>query len=386
MSPLGKLTLALLGLRLFGANGFFIGLFLGHLLIDKTFVIRRIENEINLLDDIIRVKLPYKYYRYYNRLDGNVWGKIWGAVLGSLLFGCWGFILLTALGQVAFDMPKNADIRRFKKNTDHFFDNHWGKVLGFIVGFVLESPVLIFVGLVLGFIFDYQRLEGAKLLPFECFNRYFQKINPLKLWRHAQGGEHKKYLETMAALAAKVVKANSKISARERDAFRQVFAVKEEKDSFVKEVFENAKKHAANVEKYAAVLETLTRGNENLKEVSLENLFKIAAADAAIGREQMRVLKEIAQIINLDDRKFAELKLRFKPKPINEKLRQSCDVLGVDYDAPLAEVKAKWKKMIVIYHPDKMGEASEEELKIATARMAEINLAYQEIVKIKGKK
>ncbi len=386
MSPLGKLTLALLGLRLFGADGFFSGLFLGHILIDKTFIIRKIENEINRLDDIIRVRLPYKYYRYYNRLDGNVWGKLWGAVLGALLFGFWGFVLLLVVGQVVFDMPKNADIRRAKKNTDHFFDNNWGKILGFIIGFILQSTILIFVGLVLGALADYQRLEGAKLLPFECLNRYFQKINPLKLWRHAQGGEHKKYLEIMAALAAKVVKANAKISAREKAAFRQVFAVKEDRDSLVKDVFETPKRHAASVEKYAIVLEELTRGNESLKEVSLENLFKIAAADASIGREQMRILKQVAQIINLDGRIFAELKLRFKPKPVNDKLRQCCDVLGVDIDAPLSEIKARWKKMIVIYHPDKMGEASEEELKVATARMAEINLAYQEIVKIKGKK
>ena len=78
MSPLGKLTLALFGLKLFGADGFFIGLFLGHMFIDKTYAIRKIEKYISHLDDIIRVKLPYKYYRYYNRLDGNIWGKIWG--------------------------------------------------------------------------------------------------------------------------------------------------------------------------------------------------------------------------------------------------------------------------------------------------------------------
>ena len=66
MSPLGKLTLALIGLRFFGLNGLLIGLFLGHMLIDKTYIIRKIERMINRADDAIRVKLPYKYYRYYN--------------------------------------------------------------------------------------------------------------------------------------------------------------------------------------------------------------------------------------------------------------------------------------------------------------------------------
>ena len=33
MAPLGKFTLSVIGLRLFGAAGFFWGMFLGHLLL-----------------------------------------------------------------------------------------------------------------------------------------------------------------------------------------------------------------------------------------------------------------------------------------------------------------------------------------------------------------
>lgn len=386
MSPLGKLTLALIGLRLWGANGFFIGLFLGHMLIDKTYVIRNVEKQINRLDDQIRVKLPYKYYRYYNRLDGNIWGKIWGAILGTLLFGFWGFVLFFIAGQVIFDMPQNTKIRKIKKKTDHFFDNHWGKFLGAVIGFVLESPVLIFVGLILGFVADYQRLEGAKLMPFASLSRYWQKINPLKLWRHAQSGEHRKYLEVMAALAALIAEADGKVSEKEAAMFRQVFAVKPEQESLVAEIFGNRKKHSGTFDKYALQLEKLTKDNEDLKESSIENLFRIAAADEVIKEEELRLLKQTSRIINLDERVFARLKRRFTPKPVDKKLSNCYDVLGVPYDASLPEIKAKWKKLIVIYHPDKLNEASEEEIKIATLRMTEINLAYQEIVKTKGKK
>lgn len=87
MSPLGKLTLALIGLRLLGIDGLLLGLFIGHMFVDKTYVIRNIEKQLNHLDDIIRIKLPYKYYKYYNRLDGNIWGKIWCGIVGLLLFG-----------------------------------------------------------------------------------------------------------------------------------------------------------------------------------------------------------------------------------------------------------------------------------------------------------
>ena len=93
MSPLGKFTLALLGLRIFGASGFFWGLFLGHILIDRTKVIKNLEKQLSIVDDNIRLFLPYKYYRYYNVIDGNFWGKLWGLILGSILFGFHGFIV-----------------------------------------------------------------------------------------------------------------------------------------------------------------------------------------------------------------------------------------------------------------------------------------------------
>jgi DnaJ like chaperone protein len=98
------------------------------------------------------------------------------------------------------------------------------------------------------------------------------------------------------------------------------------------------------------------------------------------------LLKKIAKIINLGDREFARLKKQFKPNSISKKLMVSYDVLGVAYDASIEEIKARWKQLIIIYHPDKLVNATEKEMKIATKRMAEINLAYKEIVKAKGKK
>ena len=386
MSPLGKLTIALIGMRLFGLDGLLIGLFLGHMFIDKTYIIRYIEKQISHLDDIIRIKLPYKYYRYYNRLDGNIWGKIWGGILGFILYGVVGFVLLFIAGQVIFDMPKNAKVRKIKKKIDHFFDNNWGKILGGVIGFVLQSAILIFVGIILGFIADYHRLEGAKMIQFNVLRNYWQKINPLKLWRDVQVGEHRRYLEVMAALSALIVEVDGKINEKERKRFCQIFAVKPEQKSFVYEIFENKQKHKFSLEKYSDMLEGLTRNNESLKDVSMENLFKMASADESISESEMRLLKKIAKIIGLEDRSFARLKKQFKPNPISKKLMSAYDVLGVSYDADMSEIKARWKKLIVIYHPDKLANASEKEMKIATKRMTEINLAYQEIVKAKGKK
>lgn len=61
MAPLGKFTLSVIGLRLFGAAGFFWGMFLGHLLIDHSLVGKWIENRLSELDDNVRLLLPYGF-------------------------------------------------------------------------------------------------------------------------------------------------------------------------------------------------------------------------------------------------------------------------------------------------------------------------------------
>lgn len=134
MSPLGKFTLALLGLRFFGAEGFFIGLFLGHMLIDRTLVITALEKRLSLLDDNIRLMLPYKIYRYYNRIDGNFWGKIWGMLFGSLLYGVNGFILFFIVGHFVFDTPNSHHARKFRKELDFFLTITGAKSAGLFWG------------------------------------------------------------------------------------------------------------------------------------------------------------------------------------------------------------------------------------------------------------
>ena len=163
-------------------------------------------------------------------------------------------------------------------------------------------------------------------------------------------------------------------------------SVKDDSTSPVSAIFNNKKKHQAGLEKYADILEGLTRDNDDLKESSLENLFKIAAAEETIQKAQADILKHVADVINLDEKVFARLTEQFTPKPIDKKLAAAYDLLGVSHDANLKEIKAKWKSLIMIYHPDNLGEVSEKEIKLANKKMTEINLAYQKIVKAKGKK
>ena len=161
MTPLGKLTLAIIGLRLFGALGFFWGMFLGHVLIDRTLVKTYLKQKLNQIDDNIRLMLPFHFYRYYNYLIDQVLGKLWGAVLGGLTFGWTGIAVLGVIGHFLFDCKHCKNCKELRYSFEDFWNKNLGKIAGGLIGFTLKNKVLLFIGVILGFFFDSFRLEGG---------------------------------------------------------------------------------------------------------------------------------------------------------------------------------------------------------------------------------
>lgn len=373
MAPLGKLTLAIIGLRLFGADGFFVGLIIGHFAIDRTHLIISLQRRLSILDDNIRLMLPYKYYHYYNQIDGSFWGKLWGAVLGFVLFGLYGMIFLFSLGHFVFDTPKSRHAKYYREMFENFWDKNWGKIIGAVTGFVLASKLVLFCGIIIGFFADYHRLEK----PWNF------KFNPLKLWKYSHEARHVAFVRSVAGLAAKVAKADGVVSENEIRTFRKLFDITENDHSVVAKVFNEARKTSKGYSVFIKPLLKITKDNLDLKENIIDNLFQIARADADIKPQELDLLSKIAAELELPQGNFEMIKKLYLPTPKDVKMQNCYDVLGIICTATAAEVKARWKELIVENHPDRIQSegGSEQEIELATAKMAEINRAYQEIMK-----
>jgi DnaJ-domain-containing protein 1 len=61
-------------------------------------------------------------------------------------------------------------------------------------------------------------------------------------------------------------------------------------------------------------------------------------------------------------------------------------VLEVDPQASEDEIEAAYRRQIAQYHPDKVAGAAKEIRELADKRASEINAAYDQIQKIRGKK
>lgn len=383
MSPFGKFCLAVLGLRIFGAEGFFIGLVLGHLLIDRTVLIKKFKAALSTLDDNIRIMLPYKYYRYYNRLDGNFWGKLLGGLLGGILYGIDGFIVLFILGHYLFDTPKSHHAGEFRRQADIFIDKNLAKIVGAVFGFVCQSPILMFAGIVIGFFIDYYRIEQASMFPFDLLRGFWLRCNPLKWWVNSKEARHVAYVQAVSGLAVIVAKADGNISENEIRVFKKLFIVTENENSRAAKIFKNAKISDKDLQSYANQLKLLTENNLSLKESVIDNLFKVASADCQVTEKEFWLLRQIADMIELPEGNFNVICNIYRPRDKSATTNCFYEVLGVPANAADAEIKRRWKELIVKYHPDRLQSrgASVEEIAVSTQRMAEINNAYQVIMK-----
>ena len=386
MFPIGKFTLSILGLRFFGAMGFFWGMFIGHLLVDRTILRKIIKQYISTIDDNIRIMLPYSFYKYYTRIENNIFGILIGSILGALTFGFPGFIVFFLLGHIMFDMPDNIYVGRFRSVFETFWNKHWGKIFGVLIGLSLKNNLIVVIGVILGFIVDSYRLNGkTPKINLNFITHFWSRVNLLKLYLHSAQAREFALIQAMSGLSAKIAKADGKVSENEIHIFKKMFELDYNENSKIADIFNRAKSTTSGYEKFAKQLSLIAKDNLELKENIIENLFKIASADGYPTHEQLNILKNTAYIIDLPNGNYEIIEEEYTPRPTTSSspLQTYYDILGVSPTAGDTEIKARWKVLIMQYHPDHAAAlgAQKEEIEMLTTRMAEINDAYQRIMK-----
>lgn len=379
MTPIGKLTLAIIGARLFGINGLLWGMLLGHIIIDRTLVKKIIKRKLSELDDDIRILLPYRLFCIYSQIHDNCLGKIWGSLVGGLTFGWNGLIIFFMVGHFLFDSRRNHIGREFRYAFEDFWNRNLVKLAGGIIGFSLQQHFLVFLGIIIGFLIDEYRIERSFSSRFKT--KFWSKLNILKLALRSNQAKDVSFIQSMAGLSAKIAKADGVVSENEIKVFKKIFCA--ERNPKVARIFNNAKQTTDGYESYAKQLKILSQNNLDMKESIIENLFKIAIADGDIGAEEQKIFDTIAEIIEIPLGNYTIIKNRFITPPKDEKTSNDYEILGVFYNASNKEIKKRWIELINTYHPDKIQASggSEAEIIAATEKMAAINSAYEHIMK-----
>ncbi len=185
----------------------------------------------------------------------------------------------------------------------------------------------------------------------------------------------------MIALGAKMAKADGVVTEDEIAAFKQVFHVPDHELSGVARVFNLAKKDTAGFDSYARQMAKLFEPHSVILEDVLDGLFHIAKADNAYHPGEHGFLREVAEIFGFSHAEFARIRARHVAEADDPYI-----ILGLAHDASPEEIKRRYRQLVREYHPDRHIAAGvpEEMIEIATARLSQVNEAYDKIMREKA--
>ncbi len=186
----------------------------------------------------------------------------------------------------------------------------------------------------------------------------------------------------MIALSAKMAKADGVVTPDEVVAFQELFEIPESEARNVSRLYNLAKQDVAGYETYAAKMATLCGNGEAnclVLEDILDGLFHIAKADGVLHEKEQAFLARIAEIFLIGDEHFDRIIARHT----YETRRDPYAILGIASDAPIEDIKKRYRKLVSEAHPDRLiaRGVPEEFLAIANDRMAALNTAYAAIEK-----
>lgn len=237
----------------------------------------------------------------------------------------------------------------------------WGKIIGGAAGLALGGPIGALIGLGVGAAVD-ATVEGVAE-PDDQTRQITFTIGVI-------------------ALAAKMAKADGQVTREEVNAFKQVFKVPPNEMVNVGRVFDMARKHTAGFDAYAQQIATLMRGNRAVLSDLLDALFFIANADGELHPNELNYIRVVAKIFGFAPEEIEALVERHAGSAPDSPYA----VLGVAPDASLDELKKRYRQLVRETHPDRMiaeGVPSDM-IAVATRRAAEVNAAYDTILKQRG--
>lgn len=192
------------------------------------------------------------------------------------------------------------------------------------------------------------------------------------------GGRDAAFTLALVALAAKMAVADGVVTASEERVFRRLVTAPTADTVEIERFFELAQQDVAGYETYARKVRKLFEDQPQTLEHVLDALFHIASADGLIHEGELEYLHNVGAIFGFDEVRFSQIAAQFildgsGPDPFL--------VLGLSPSANPDEIKRVYRALISEHHPDRLiaKGVPPELISIATARVAAINAAYDQI-------
>jgi len=115
----------------------------------------------------------------------------------------------------------------------------------------------------------------------------------------------------------------------------------------------------------------------------IQFLFDLAISDGELSERENYFIFKIAGYLNINDIDFRRIKSGLTSHVFVE-TNSSYQVLGVNRETSIAEIRTTYRKLVLQYHPDRNNHLSEAEKKKLSLKLQQVKEAY-EIIKAERK-
>jgi DnaJ like chaperone protein len=256
-----------------------------------------------------------------------------------------------------------------------------GKLLGALIG-TIAGPLGTLIGGFIGHLFD-RAAEERQFLGSASAARLAAEGG----WRAGPDSVSQaqvNFLTCLIGLSIRVADADGRVRLSHVDAmkdfFRRAFSFGPEDQELIQRLIEEMYRNRARIDVqglcgyYAAI--STWEGRVLL----LRLLYEIAQADpAGVTAGEENLIHRIAGFLGLDERILRQVRAEF--------LRETggaWEVLGIQPDAEIEEIKTAYRALSLKHHPDKVANLGPEFVKVAEEKFKAIQSAYEEIRRERG--
>ncbi len=215
------------------------------------------------------------------------------------------------------------------------------------------------------------------------------ELHKLKPAEARERGDQAIFALALASLAAKVAKADGRVTGSEVDTFdcylRESLGMSVAERKCAAEAFNRARDNETPASAYSVQLGQLLRGQPDRLNDIVTILFSIALADGIKDEEEEQLIRSIARDIGLSAAEYQTC--RANARVIRGKMDASpYEVLGVETQASDAEVRAAHRRLVREYHPDVLRSKGlpEDFMSFAKEKLIAANDAWAHVKRERG--
>lgn len=151
-------------------------------------------------------------------------------------------------------------------------------------------------------------------------------------------------------------------------------------------IFNDAKDSTVPFEQYAQQFYETFKEAKAIPQHMVQLLVRVASADGPISANRERLLTSAAQIFQIDPYSYAQLRGFYFPGASADSIDKHYAVLKCKPTDSIEEIKAKYRKLTMEYHPDRIQSKGlpEDFMKFSTQKFQEIQKAYETIKRERG--